>query len=169
MKLFRMTIGLVIIPSLCVILLLCANTVQVQANGGGRVHRPTTDSKYAPELVKRIQEALINKELLECCVNGEFNHETKNAVKQFQLITGRKADGNLDKETIRNILETDLVLKTLDILKHKGIQVCCSQSNLAPPTKLEIERFQKSENLPITGHLDDKTLKHLLRKILEKL
>ena len=105
--------------------------------------------------VKQLQQDLIGLGYLDGTADGSYGSKTRKAVEAFQADFGLKADGTAGEATQTAIYNA--VVRLQVELKNAGYAPGTADGNFGSKTRKALEKFQRDEDLEITGEMNKAT------------
>ena len=105
--------------------------------------------------VKQLQQNLIGLGYLDGTADGSYGSKTRKAVEGFQAEFGLKADGTAGEATQTAIYNA--VVRLQVELKNAGYAPGTADGHFGSKTRKALEKFQKDEELEITGEMNTAT------------
>ena len=105
--------------------------------------------------VKQLQKNLIGLGYLDGTADGSYGSKTRRAVEAFQADFGLKADGTAGEATQTAVYNA--VVRLQVELKNAGYAPGTADGHFGSKTRKALEKFQKDEELEITGEMNKAT------------
>ena len=115
-------------------------------------HDQTARTGLSRDQIREVQRDLLRKGYYSGPVDGIFGPKTERALREFQKnqqlpVTGQI--GGLSRDQIREVQRA---------LLRKGYDAGPEDGSFGPWTARALRQFQKAQQLPVTGQLDDRSL-----------
>lgn len=115
--------------------------------------------KLSEDHIKEVQRALEGRGYDVGKVDGELGSKTERALRQFQKAQRLPVTGQIDRATLARL--RDQVRAVQRALRRKGYDIKTIDGTFGEKTERELRKFQKAQHLPVTGEIDDRSLKAL--------
>jgi peptidoglycan endopeptidase LytE len=116
----------------------------------------TARIKVSEDRIREVQQALEGKGYDVGKIDGEFGSKTERALRKFQKAQRLPVTGQIDRATLARL--RDQIRAVQRALRRKGYDIKTIDGTFGEKTERALRKFQKAQNLPVTGLLDDRSL-----------
>ena len=116
----------------------------------------TARTKVSRDHIEEVQRALQGKGYDVGRIDGTVGSKTERALRKFQKAQHLPVTGQIDRASLARL--RDQIRAVQRALLRKGYDIDAIDGTFGPKTERALRKFQKAQELPVNGLLDDRSL-----------